>query len=128
MHRFAALLLSLCLALTALPASAAATPLRASLVPQQPLVERTRDGQHLNFDLMFANDGDRALELTRLELTLFDRDGRFFAQRRLDTNGDSTTDVDPHRAQPHTAREGQAGGVQPVRPLSRRHLAGRPAL
>jgi hypothetical protein len=28
------------------------------------------------------------LELTRLELTLFDRDGHFFAQRRLDGNCD----------------------------------------
>jgi murein DD-endopeptidase MepM/ murein hydrolase activator NlpD len=92
MQRIAALLVSLCLALPVLPAwGAATTPLRASLVPQQPLVERARDGQLLNFDLMFANDGDQALELTRLELTLFDRDGRFFAQRRLDTNGDSST-------------------------------------
>jgi murein DD-endopeptidase MepM/ murein hydrolase activator NlpD len=87
MHRLAALLLSLTLALPAW----AADSLHASLVPQQPLVERTRDGQQLNFDLLFANDGDQAVELTRLELTLFDRDGRFFAQRRLDTNGDSAT-------------------------------------
>jgi murein DD-endopeptidase MepM/ murein hydrolase activator NlpD len=90
MRWMATLLVSFCLALPVLPATAA-TPLRASLVPAQPLVERTRDGQSLNFDLMFANDGAQALELTRLELTVLDRDGRFFAQRRLDRNGDSST-------------------------------------
>jgi hypothetical protein len=81
------LLLSLCLLLP-IPAAAA---VRASLIPEQPLIERARDGQRLNFDLLFANDGDQALELTTLEVTLFDRDGRFFSQRRLDRNGDSAT-------------------------------------
>ena len=60
-------------------------------LPAQPLVETGRTAQHLNFDLLFDNDGDRALELTGLEVTLFDRDGRFFAQRRVDRNGDPTT-------------------------------------
>jgi hypothetical protein len=69
---------------------AAASPTAASL-PAQPLIERTRDAQHLNFDLVFTNDGDHALELTGLEVTLLDRQGRFFTQRRLDRNGDATT-------------------------------------
>ncbi|NUS59577.1 MAG: M23 family metallopeptidase, partial [Lysobacter sp.] len=69
---------------------AAAAPTATSL-PSQPLVERMRDARHLNFDLVFANDGGQALELTGLELTLFDREGRFFSQRRLDRNGDATT-------------------------------------
>ena len=60
-------------------------------LPQQPLVERMRDGQQLNFDLLFENPGDKPLELVGLELTRFDRDGRFIGQRRLDRNGDSTT-------------------------------------
>jgi murein DD-endopeptidase MepM/ murein hydrolase activator NlpD len=81
------LLLSLCLLFPV----HAAEPLRASLIPRQPLVERARDSQQLDFDLVFANDGAEPLELTALEVTLFDRDGRFFSQRRLDRNGDSST-------------------------------------
>ena len=60
-------------------------------LPRQPLVERMRDGQQLNFDLLFENPGDAALELVGLELTRFDRSGRFIGQRRLDRNGDTTT-------------------------------------
>ena len=63
------------------PAVHAAVP-TATTLPAQPLIEATRDGQHLNFDLVFANAGDRALELTGIEATLFDREGRFFSQRR----------------------------------------------
>jgi murein DD-endopeptidase MepM/ murein hydrolase activator NlpD len=81
------LLLASCLMLPA----HAATAVRASLIPEQPLVEHARDAQQLNFDLLFANDSEDALELTTLEVTLFDREGRFFSQRRLDRNGDSTT-------------------------------------
>ena len=83
-------LLAILLAVLALPLAQAA-PVQASLVPQQPLIERTRDEQRLNFDLMFQNDGDTALELAGLEVTLFDQQGRFFSQRRLDRNGDSAT-------------------------------------
>jgi hypothetical protein len=76
--------------LLALAPLAAAAP-TATPLPAQPLVERMRDAQHLNFDLVFAHDGAQALELTGLEVTLFDRDGKFFSQRRLDRNGDATT-------------------------------------
>lgn len=78
------------LALLLAAAPLAAAP-NATTLPAQPLIERTRDAQHLNFDLVFANDGDQPLELTGLEVTLFDREGRFFSQRRLDRNGDATT-------------------------------------
>jgi murein DD-endopeptidase MepM/ murein hydrolase activator NlpD len=60
-------------------------------LPQQPLVERLRDGQQLNFDLLFENPGDAPLQLVELQLTRFDREGRFIGQRRLDRNGDRTT-------------------------------------
>lgn len=59
--------------------------------PAQPLVERLRDGQQLNFDLLFENPGDAPLELVELQLTRFDSAGRFIGQRRLDRNGDRTT-------------------------------------
>ena len=83
-------LFTILLSVLVLPMAQAA-PLQASLVPQQPLVERVRDGQRLNFDLMFQNDSDAALELVGLEVTLFDQQGRFFSQRRLDRNGDAAT-------------------------------------
>src|SRR5687768_7284709 len=83
-------LFTILLSVLVLPLAQAA-PLQASLVPQQPLVERARDGQRLNFDLMFQNDSDAVLELVGLEATLFDQQGRFFAQRNLDRNGDATT-------------------------------------
>ncbi len=72
-------------------------------LPEQPLVERLRDGQQLNFDLVFKNDSADALELVGLELTRYDRDGRFAGQQRLDRNGDSTTmsiQTVPNRALP----------------------------
>ncbi|QNN47538.1 M23 family metallopeptidase [Thermomonas brevis] len=68
----------------------AATPTVRAL-PAQPLVERLRDGQQLNFDLLFENPGDAPLELVELQLTRFDRAGRFIGQRRLDRNGDGAT-------------------------------------
>ena len=60
-------------------------------LPQQPLVERLRDGQQLNFDLLFENPGAQPLELVELQLTRFDHAGRFIGQRRLDRNGDRST-------------------------------------
>lgn len=87
MKRFLPYLLLLC-GMACSPAKAA---LDVSLVPQQPLIERGRSDQRLNFDLLFANTGERALELQTLEVTLFDPQGRFIAQRRLDGNGDSAT-------------------------------------
>ena len=85
----------------------ASAALTISLIPQQPLIERGRSDQRLNFDLLFANDSDEALQLKSLELTLFDRDGRFFAQQRLDGNGDSSTMsilTVPNRALPAKGR------------------------
>lgn len=71
-------------------AAEAAEPQVASL-PSQPMIERGRDGQALNFDLVFSNSGPEAFELTGVEATLFDRNGRFVGQRRLDGNGDDST-------------------------------------
>lgn len=82
----AMLLLSLCASTSALAAD-----VRVETLPAQPLVERARDSQQLDFDLLFHNPGDEALELVGLELSWFGRDGRFAGQRRLDRNGDGTT-------------------------------------
>lgn len=84
-------LLSCLLLLCSLACSPASAALAVSLIPQQPLIERGRNDQRLNFDLLFVNADDMALELQSLEVTLFDPQGRFISQRRLDGNGDSAT-------------------------------------
>ncbi|MDQ3056928.1 MAG: hypothetical protein M3Q96_04175, partial [Pseudomonadota bacterium] len=83
--------LSCVLLLCSLACNTANAALEISLVPQKPLVERGRSDQRLNFDLLFANPGEQALELQSIEVTLFDPKGRFISQRRLDGNGDSAT-------------------------------------
>lgn len=60
-------------------------------IPSAPLVERARDSQRLNFDLLFTSDADSTAELTRLEMTLYDAEGGLVLQQRLDTNGDPMT-------------------------------------
>ena len=80
----------------ALGSAAAATspgepPVAAATLPVAPLLVRARDGQDLNFDLVFDNPGGTDLELLGVEATWYDRAGRFLGQRRLDRNGDDTT-------------------------------------
>ena len=72
-------------------ANAAPAGVQVEPLPAQPLVERARDSQQLDFDLLFHNPGSTELELIGLELAWFDRGGRFAGQRRLDRNGDSAT-------------------------------------
>lgn len=72
-------------------APSAEPPVAGVTLPAQPRVERLRDGQQLNFDLVFSNPGTQTLTLVGLEATLRDAQGRFFSQRRLDRNGDDTT-------------------------------------
>jgi murein DD-endopeptidase MepM/ murein hydrolase activator NlpD len=96
---------ALSLLLGVLPVQAAGPV--ASALPAVPLVETLRDARHLNFDLIFSNDSGPALELIGLEATLFDREGRFWSQRRLDRNGDATTmslATLPNRALPAKGR------------------------
>lgn len=87
--RLATTLFTVCLALAAMPA--AAQQVGVAALPAQPLLETTRDGQDLNFDLIFSNPGPKALTLERLEVTWFDPAGAFLGQRRLDQNGGETT-------------------------------------
>lgn len=117
MTRLPALLLSLALAAapgsahaaTAAPAAAPASPPApvVAALPAQPLLVQGRDGQDLNFDLLFDNPGDTDLQLVGVEATWYDRAGRFLGQRRLDRNGDDTTmgiATVPNRALPAHGR------------------------
>lgn len=72
-------------------AQGAPPPVEVATLPAQPKVERLRDAQQINFDLVFSNPGTETLTLVGLEATLRDPRGRFFSQRRLDRNGDDTT-------------------------------------
>lgn len=87
--RGAATVVSLMLALAGLPA--AAQQVGVAALPATPLLETSRDGQDLNFDLVFDNPGDQALTLVGLEATWYDAQGHFLGQRRLDQNGSDTT-------------------------------------
>jgi len=89
-HDAARLSATLMVALLA-AASALAAEVRVESLPAQPLVELARHSRQLDFDLLFHNPGGESLELVGLELSWFDRNGRFAGQRRLDRNGDSTT-------------------------------------
>lgn len=80
----------LLLAVLWLGSATAAVPTVTSL-PAQPLVEQTRNGRQLNFDLVFANPTDHTLTLQRLEMSELDERGRLVSQRRLDGNGDAAT-------------------------------------
>jgi murein DD-endopeptidase MepM/ murein hydrolase activator NlpD len=101
MKRLPRVLLALALVLPGADAAAqaAATPTApagpsaptVASLPAQPLLVQGRDGQDLNFDLLFDNPGATALQLVGVEATWYGRDGRFLGQRRLDRNGDDTT-------------------------------------
>lgn len=105
MNRLTKLAVALLLAVPTF--GAFAQNLAASSLPAQPLIESSRDGQDLNFDLVFDNPGALPLTLIKLEATWFDADGRFLGQRRLDQNGDNTTmgiATIPNRALPANGR------------------------
>lgn len=51
------------------------------------LIERMPDGQHLNFDLTVANGSEEAIDIDRIELSVFNRDGALVLRRFVDGNG-----------------------------------------
>ncbi len=81
--------------LLALPVMASAPP-TVSVLPAQPLIEKGRGMQMVNFDLLVDNPGDLRLEITTIEMSLLTADGRFVAQRRVQPNGMSILTV-PNR-------------------------------
>jgi peptidase M23-like protein len=69
----------------------AAVLLSASLstLPATPLIETTKSGQALNFDLVVENKGDAKLVIDEIEATVLDANGALVTQRRLQNNGGS---------------------------------------
>lgn len=67
--------------------SADAEPLQITVVPAQPLLERTLYGQAMNCDFRIANRGTQALELRVVQLAVRDRGGALIARLELNDNG-----------------------------------------
>jgi Peptidase family M23 len=62
-------------------------PLQVTVLPAQPLVERSLYGQALNFDFRIANRGSVPLELRVVQLAVRDPGGALVAQLELNDNG-----------------------------------------
>lgn len=58
-------------------------------LPATPLIEKTKSGQALNFDILLQNDGKEAVTIEKVEATVLAPDGAMVAQRRLASNGES---------------------------------------
>ena len=68
-----------------------------STLPQQPIIERGRADQRLNFDFIIQNPTATKLEISELELTVRGAKGEMLSQRRLGSNGDSIATL-PNRS------------------------------
>jgi hypothetical protein len=84
MNLFAALLLSASL----------------STLPATPLIETTKSGQALNFDLVIENSGDAKLVVDEIEATVLDASGALVTQRRLQWNGASILTLPQREIEP----------------------------
>ncbi|HEY0157620.1 MAG TPA: M23 family metallopeptidase [Thermoanaerobaculia bacterium] len=60
-----------------------------TVLPAAPLIEQTKSGQALNFDLLLRNDGSAPVTIEEVEATVLAPDGKMIAQRRLSSNGGS---------------------------------------
>jgi hypothetical protein len=60
-----------------------------TVLPATPLIEKTKSGQSLNFDLLLQNDGSETVTIEEVEATVLAPDGALVAQRRLASNGNS---------------------------------------
>ncbi len=58
-------------------------------IPATPLIEQTKSGQALNFDLVLANAGGGTVTVDEVEATVLDAKGAMVLQRRLASNGNS---------------------------------------
>src|SRR5437899_7870659 len=62
-------------------------PVKVTVKPERPLIER-RDGlQSINFDFVLENTGSKPLHLNRIEILVFDSEGKLELRRELDENG-----------------------------------------
>jgi peptidase M23-like protein len=55
--------------------------------PERPLIERRDALQLINFDFVLENTGPKPLHLNRIEISIFDTEGKLELRRELDENG-----------------------------------------
>ena len=77
---------------TSVTSSLAAGPegqgaIAVSLIPSQPFIERVRDQQITNFDLIVKNTGENKYRLVGIKLKVFDRLDKLEVERELNENG-----------------------------------------
>jgi murein DD-endopeptidase MepM/ murein hydrolase activator NlpD len=77
--------------LLAASSARAAEGIYVGTIPPVPLIEEGRSSQLLNFDLLVTNQTSETLELSMLQATVLGPNDALVTQKRLDTNGDSST-------------------------------------
>src|SRR5947199_10325941 len=60
---------------------------KVTVKPERPLIERRDALQSINFDFVLDNTGSKLLHLNRIEISIFDREGKLELRRELDENG-----------------------------------------
>lgn len=69
------------------PAAPAPAPVKVTVKPERPLIERRDALQSINFDFVLENTGSKLLHLNRIEISIFNREGKLELRRELDENG-----------------------------------------
>ena len=62
-------------------------PVKVTVRPERPLVERRGALRLINFDFVLENTGSKLLHLNRIEISIFDSEGKLELRRELDENG-----------------------------------------
>jgi Peptidase family M23 len=62
-------------------------PVRVTVKPARPLIERRDAVQSINFDFVLENTGSKPLHLNRIEISVFDSEGKLELRREVDENG-----------------------------------------
>ena len=73
--------------LSVVQASSPPAPVKVTVKPERPLIERRETFQLINFDFVVENTGTKPLHLNRIEISIFDRDNKLQLRRELDENG-----------------------------------------
>jgi murein DD-endopeptidase MepM/ murein hydrolase activator NlpD len=71
-----------------------------STLPATPLIERTKSGQALNFDLLIENKSAEKLTLDEIEVSVLGANDALVVQRRLASNGDSIATLPNRTVEP----------------------------
>jgi Peptidase family M23 len=86
MARFLGFWLTL-MALAAWGQSGPKAAVEVTVLPARPLIEHRGPVQRLNFDFLLRNTGTQTLHLNRIQISLYDAQGKLAWQRALDENG-----------------------------------------